>query len=61
MSFRTKIKRKKWWYVVRDSKGRFVDWVNIGVSIFRDSLYKAKRIFKKPGRGHRGDYKKRKR
>jgi len=56
---RTRFKRKKWWYLVRDSKGRFKDWVNIGKSIFYDTLKKAKNVPKKRGQGHRGDYKRR--
>ena len=45
-------------YLVRDKKGRFKDWVNIGKSIARDKIKKANIV--KPGYGHIGDLPKRK-
>ena len=47
-------------YVVRRKDGTFKDWVKIDRSIAQDALRKAKNVPKQPGRGHQGDYPKRK-
>lgn len=53
---RTKIKKKRSFYVTRDSKGRIKKWTAIGKSLKADRRRKAKSKPKKRGRGHRGDY-----
>ena len=47
-------------YVVRRKDGTFRDWVKISRSIAQDALRKAKNVPKRGGRGHQGDYPKRK-
>lgn len=47
-------------YVVRRKDGTFKDWVKISRSIAQDALRKAKNVPSRPGRGHQGDYPKRK-
>jgi len=47
-------------YVVRRKDGTFKDWVKISRSIAQDALRKAKNVPKRGGRGHQGDYPKRK-
>ena len=47
-------------YVVRRKDGTFKNWVKISRSIAQDTLRKAKTVTKLPGRGHQGDYPKRK-
>ena len=60
MSERDMIKiQEKSFYAVRDAKGRFSDIVNIGKSIAEDAKTKSKKIVK-PGHGHEGDLKRRK-
>ena len=60
MSKRDMIKiGSKNYYAVRDKKGRFVDITNIGKSIKEDSRSKSKTVIK-PGHGHEGDLKRRK-
>lgn len=49
----------KHYYAVRDKKGRFVDITNIGKSIAEDKKIKSKKIVK-PGHGHEGDLKRKK-
>jgi len=49
--------KKKSFYAVRDKKGRFVEFTNIGKSIAEDKRSKSKNIVK-PGHGHEGDLKK---
>lgn len=49
----------KSFYAERDARGRFVGITNIGKSIALDSRKKAKKIVK-PGHGHEGDLKPRK-
>ena len=55
MSKRTRVKHGsgRTMYLIRDKKGRFKKWTNIGRSINRDKRTRAKRV--KPGYGHRGD------
>jgi len=55
MSKRTRVKHGsgRTMYLIRDKKGRFKKWTNIGKSINRDKRTRAKRV--KPGYGHRGD------
>ena len=47
-------------YVVRRKDGTFKDWVKISRSIAQDALRKAKNVPSRSGRGHQGDYPKRK-
>ena len=47
-------------YVVRRKNGTFKDWVKINRSIAQDALRKAKNVPKRSGRGHQGDYPRRK-
>ena len=47
-------------YVVRRKDGTFKDWVKISRSIAQDALRKAKTVPKRSGRGHQGDYPKKK-
>ena len=57
MSTRWRIKRgRKTEYVVRDKKGRFVAFHNIGRSIRADIRVKARHNPRKKRRGHLGDY-----
>ena len=55
----SKVGRKKNFYTVRDKRGRFADVTNIGESIHEDTGIKAEKKVK-PGHGHEGDLKKRK-
>ncbi|MBC8223264.1 hypothetical protein H8E65_01640 [Candidatus Bathyarchaeota archaeon] len=47
-------------YVVRRKDGTFKDWVKISRSIAQDALRKAETVPSRSGRGHQGDYPKRK-
>ena len=47
-------------YVVRRKDGTFKDWVKISRSIAQDALRKAENVPSRSGRGHQGDYPKRK-
>ena len=47
-------------YIVRRADGRFKDWVKISRSIAQDARRKAKNVPKRSGRGHQGDYPKKK-
>jgi len=47
-------------YVVRRKDGTFKDWVKISRSIAQDALRKAKNVPSRSGRGHQGDYPKKK-
>ena len=62
MTTRTRIKSKsgKSHYAVRDKKGRFKDIQNIGRSIRADARKKSKKKVTKKGKGHTGDYAKKK-
>ena len=48
--------RIKWHYVVRDRKGRFKSWSNVGRSIRADTRKRARTHPKRRGYGHLGDY-----
>jgi len=52
-------KGKKSTYVVRKKDGKFEEFSNIGKSILEDANVKAKKKVK-PGHGHEGDLKRRK-
>lgn len=57
---RGKVKGRGNYYVQRDSKGRFKEWTRVMPEGIRaDKAKKAKTRPKKPGKGHRGDYPKR--
>jgi hypothetical protein len=57
VSTRTRIKiGKKSHYAVRNKKGQFKDIQNIGRSIRMDAARKSKRKVKGKGKGHLGDY-----
>ena len=43
-------------YIVRRRDGTFKDWVKISRSIAQDALRKSDTVPKQPGRGHQGDY-----
>lgn len=53
-----KIKNKSY-YAVRNKKGQFKDIVNIGKSINEDKKIKSLKVVK-PGHGHEGDLKRKK-
>ena len=51
--------KKSCFYVVRTKLGHFKKWTNIGKSLAADKRVRSKTRPKKPGYGHRGDYKRR--
>lgn len=54
-------RRKTCYYMERDRRGRFKRGANIGRSIRVDKRVRAKNKPKKPGYGHIGDYRRRRR
>ena len=54
-------RKKTCFYMVRDKRGRFKKGANIGRSIKADRRVRAKNRSKKPGYGHQGDYRRRRR